>query len=71
MSSEKVVQEDLHKILQNVPASYHLYIFLKSDVKLIFFFFFGFKICHSYHCDVNNADRKRAPDAYQGSPITV
>ena len=39
MSSEKVVQEDLHKLLQIVQASYHLYIFLKSDVKLIFFFF--------------------------------
>ena len=29
MSSEKVVQEDLRKLLQKVPASYHLYIFLQ------------------------------------------
>ena len=36
MSSEKVVKEDLRKLLQKVPASYHLYICLQLDEKILF-----------------------------------
>ena len=31
MSSEKVVREDLRKLLQKIPASYHLCIFIQLD----------------------------------------
>ena len=52
-----------------VPASYHLYIFFQLNEKILslkhFAFFFYVRTCHSYQCDVNNADRKRAPDKYQ------
>ena len=33
MSSEKVVQGNLCKLFQKVPASFHLYIFIQLDEK--------------------------------------
>ena len=47
MSIDKGVQEDLHKLLQTIPASCHLCIFLQLDgnfsgVFFVFFFFFFF-----------------------------
>ena len=54
MSSEKVVQEDMHKLLQKVPASYYLYIFLQIDEKIS-------SSQHSTGASCNKSEKKGLP----------
>ena len=49
MSSEKVVKEDLRKLFQKVLASYHLYIFLQLDEKILSLQHSAFFPVRTYH----------------------